>query len=87
MLGGTIDDFTDGLHIGTEATDLAASTINDFTYGRQGALSRTSPMDSKDGEKRNNLKQNNSMNHQMELKLTLAISKKENLQSLANFIL
>ena len=37
----------------------------------------TSPMDATEGGEQNNLKQNNSMNHQMGFKLKLAISKQE----------
>jgi hypothetical protein len=37
----------------------------------------TSPMDATAGGEQNKLKQNNSMNHQMGLKLTMAISKQE----------
>jgi hypothetical protein len=80
MRGGTIDDFTYGCHIGTETTNLAAHTIDEFTDGCEGALSMTSPMDATEGGERNNLKENNSMNHQMGLILTLAISKQKNLR-------
>jgi hypothetical protein len=75
MEGVTIDDFTNGHHIGTETTNLATNTMDDFTDGHKGALSMISLMDTTEGGERNNLKQTNSLNHQMELKLTLAISK------------
>jgi hypothetical protein len=72
---------TDGHHIGTETTNLDSCTIDDFIDGREGALSMTSLMDATEGEEQNNLKQNNNMiccmNHQLRLKLTLAISKQE----------
>ena len=52
--------------------------MDDFTHGRQGALWMISSMDATEEGEQNNLKQNNSMNHQMGLKLTLEISKAEN---------
>jgi hypothetical protein len=44
---------------GTETAKRAACTINDFTYGREGALSMTLPMDATEEGEQNNLKQNN----------------------------
>jgi hypothetical protein len=77
MEGVTIDDFTNGHHIGTETTNLATNTMDDFTDGRKGALLMISLMDTTEGGEWNNLMQTNSLtwNHQVELKLTLAISK------------
>ncbi len=46
-----------------------------------------SPQDATEGGERNNLKQNNSMNHQMGLKLTLAISRHLQYQVTTNLIL
>jgi hypothetical protein len=85
MGGGTINDFTNGLQIGTKSlrqgltTNRAASTVlvDDFTNGHKGALLMASLMDATAEGEQNNLKQNNNMYHQMGLKLALVISKQE----------
>jgi hypothetical protein len=77
MLGGTINDFTDGRHSGRKQTTPPMGARGHY----QIVVSMTSLMDAKAEGKQNNLRQNNSMNHQVGLKLTLAISMQVILQS------
>jgi hypothetical protein len=51
--------------MGTKTTNRVACTIDDFIDGYEGALSLPSPMDTAEEGEQNNLKRNNSTNHQM----------------------